>query len=342
MLGKTAESMREAIVANPRAVQLYERLAQINAWQADVDARWVALAAVEALSPTAAVDQRQVLAQGRAALKAPAKVKLDDAARRLLRGDLGGPLLELWRAIAPGVQVATGVDAGKLGFGRGDKVALKKLGDKLEPLASALAAFGVEDVEIYVSASRNGVARALAGETPVLCLGADIASAATPQHRFQLGRTVATLAEGVATLAELREGELGWTIAAALRACDVAVPPGLAEVVAGDDTSIAERAKVLKKELSRKAKGTVTQVVQRARELGDIDLFRTNALAVGHRAGLVWAGDLAVALGILDVGKGGRQLTDSPAALALVGWSVSLDHLKLRNLLGVSLKGTTR
>lgn len=342
MLGSTAASMREAIAANPRTVQLYERLAQINAWQADVDARWVALAAVEALSPTAAVDQRQVLVQGRASLQAPTKIKLDEGSRRLLRGELGGPVLELWRAIAPAVQAATGVDAGKLGFARGDKIALKKLGDKLEPVATALAAFGVDDVEIYVSASRSGVARALAGETPILCLGADVAAATTPNHRFLLGRTVATLAEGVAGLADLREGELPWTIAAALRACDVAVPSALSELVSGEENSIAERARVLKKELSRKAKAVIAQVAPRIRDAAEIEAFRTRTLDTRNRAGLLWSGDLAIALAILDVGKGGRQLTDSPTALALVGWSVSLDHLKLRSQLGVALKGTAR
>jgi len=176
----------------------------------------------------------------------------------------------------------------------------------------------------------------------VLCLGADVAAAATGHQRFLLGRAVATLAEGVATLAELREGELPWTIAAALRACEVAVPAALAEVVSGEETSIAERAKVLKKELSRKAKAAVAQIVQRNRDLGDVDAFRASALALGQRAGLVWSGDLAVALGVLDVGKGGRSLTDSAAALALVAWSVSQDHLDLRGKLGVALKGGAR
>jgi len=351
MLGATAASLREAIEQGPSRGQLYERLAQINSWQPDVDARWVALAGVEALA-TPAPDQKQVLAQGRQQLKPPTRVKLDDASRKALRGSLGGPLLELWRAIAPGVQVATGVDAGKLGFGRGDRVAVKKLGDKYEPLASALASFGLEDVDVYISASRTGFARALAAETPILCLGADVAAASTAQQRFVLGRAVATLAEGVATLADLRDGELAWTIAAALRAAEQPVPAALAEIVAGEDVSVAERAKILKKELSRKARGIVQQVA-RAAGVADaageaesaggqtmIDAFRAAALAVGQRAGLVWAGDLAVALSVLDVGRGGRALTDSPLALALVGWSVSEDHLKLREKLGVSLKGS--
>src|SRR6185295_16762718 len=181
-------------------------------------------------------------------------VRLDDGARAALRGGPLGALAELWRAIAPAVQVATGVDAGKLGFSRGDRVALRRLGDRYEPLATALACFAVEDAEIYISPARDGMARALAAETPILCLGADVAAAAQPLQRWLLGRAVATLAEGGATLAALREGELGWTIAAALRAIDLPIPPGLNSEIAGEDASIAERARILKKEMSRKAK----------------------------------------------------------------------------------------
>ena len=104
---------------------------------------------------------------------------------------------------------------------------------------------------------------------------------------------------------------------------------------------IAERAKILKKELSRKAKQILVQLAgTRAADLAAVDEFTRAALAVGQRAGLVWASDLAVALSILDVGKGGRALVDSPASLDLVAWSVSDDHLRLREKLGLSLKGS--
>lgn len=340
VLASTATSFRTSIVQNPRSAVLYERLAQVTGWQSDVDARWLALVGVEALG-TPAVDQRQVLTQGRQMLGTPTRHKLDPAYRDALRGGSLGPLAELWQAIAPSVQVATGIDPAKLGFVRGDKVAIKKLGDKYEPLAVALACFGIEDAEIYISAARVGIARALAAETPILCIGADVATAAMPQHRFQLGRAVATLAEGLATLPDLRDGELGWTIAAALRASDVAqVPPGIAEHVVGEDATIAERAKIMKKEMGRKQKATVQQIVQqRSKDLGDVDEFRRAAIAVGHRSGLLWAGDLAVAHAQLDVGKGGKALDDSAAALELTAWSISDDHLKLREKLGVALKG---
>ena len=217
---------------------------------------------------------------------------------------------------------------------------MKKLGDKYEALAIALACFSLDDAEIYVSAARTGVAHALAAETPVLCFGADVAAATQPQHRWLLGRTVATAAEGIATLAGLREGEPGWTLAAAFRASDAPVPQVLQAELVGEDASIVERAKLLKKEMSRKAKATVVQIAQtKPGELGNIEVFRRAALAIGYRAGLLWSGDLAVALAQLDVGRGGKALTDNRAALDLTAWSVSADHLKLRDRLGVALKG---
>ena len=339
VLAATAAQIRGSIAHSPQSPLLYERLAQIAGWQSDVDARWLALVGVEALG-TPTVDQRQVLGQGRVQLASPRRVRLDDAARGALRGTVSGALIELWRAIAPAVQVATGVDAGKLGFVRGDRVAVKKLVDKYEPLATALACFGIEDAEVYVSPARAGLARALAAETPILCVGADVAAGGQPIHRWLLGRAVATLAEGVATLAALREGELGWTIAAALRALDLPVPAALQLEIAGEDASIAERSRVLKKEMSRKAKATVQHIVAgRGGELIHVEGFRQAALAIGDRAGLLWAGDLAVAHAQLDVGRGGRALADSPGALALTAWSVSEEHLALRELLGVGLKG---
>ena len=284
-------------------------------------------------------DQRQVLEQGRAKLAAPSRADLASAARTELRGKAMGPLVEIWRAIAPAVQVATGVDAGKLGFARGDRLAVKKLGDRYEPLASALASFGVVDLEIYISAERSGYARVLAAETPILCLGADVAGATTPAQRWALGRAVATLAEGLGTLPDLRDGELGWTIAAALRAAEAAMPPALADEVAGEEAGIADRAKIIKKELGRKPRQTVQQIVQqKGSELGNVAQLRAAVLAVGHRAGLLWCGDLAVAFAQLDVGKGGKALTEG--ALELAAWSVSEAHVTLREQTGVGLKGT--
>jgi tetratricopeptide (TPR) repeat protein len=339
VLAATAASLRVTIAGAPRTAALYDRLAQVAAWQSDVDGRWLALVALEALG-TPTVDQRQVLEQGRLLLGVPGRVRLEPAQRHVVRGAAVGALVELWRAIAPAVQVSTGVDAGKLGFGRGDRIPLKRVAERYEPLAGALHAFGVEDVEVYVSASRLGVAWGLAAETPVLCLGGDVAAAKTPAQRWQLGRAVAMLAEGFVTLPDLREAELVWAIAAALRAAEAPLPAGLADEIAGEDSKIDERVRVIRKELSRRARGAVQQLAQqRGGELVDIPGLRRAALAVGSRAGLLWCGDLGVTLAQLDLGRGGKAISDHPAALELIAWSISEEHQRLREQLGVALRG---
>jgi len=84
----------------------------------------------------------------------------------------------------------------------------------------------------------------------------------------------------------------------------------------------------------------VQQLAQtRPGELAHVEAFRLGALAVADRAGLLWAGDLAVALAQLDVGRGGKSLIDSRGALELTAWSVSDDHIQLRERLGLGLKG---
>ena len=139
------------------------------------------------------------------------------------------------------------------------------------------------------------------------------------------------IAEGVATLAELRDGELEWTLAAALRAAEATVPPALAEAVAAPTTTQRSPSARRCSRRSCRARRADTRAAARASKApassSTSTAFRAAALAIGQRAGLLWCGDLAVALALLDVGKGGRALADSPAALELVAWSVSEEHI---------------
>ena len=97
---------------------------------------------------------------------------------------------------------------------------------------------------------------------------------------------------------------------------------------------------MLKKEMGRKQKASIADLVKtKTADLVAFEDLRRAAIVIGQRAGLLWSGDLAVAHAQLDVGKGGKSLSDSPAALELTAWSVSEDHAHLRERLGVALKG---
>jgi hypothetical protein len=144
---------------------------------------------------------------------------------------------------------------------------------------------------------------------------------------------------GYGTLAEIRDGELERFAVAALRAADAVVPAALQELVAGEDAGLAERTRLMRKHLSRKDRATVAQLALRSDALNDLAAFRRAALGAANRVGLLWCGDLGVALAAIDAGRGGRALPDSPAAVDLIVWSVSLHHVAMREAFGIGLSG---
>jgi tetratricopeptide (TPR) repeat protein len=140
-LARGIDDLRRAIDATPDAFTLYDRLATVFGWAGDRDGQWLALVGLEALGRAAAraarADRRRARAAAAAAVPAAPR-------RRDPRGaappSAGGVAAELWRALAPAVTAALAIDPAKLGFVRGDRIALKALGKKYEGLAAALAA----------------------------------------------------------------------------------------------------------------------------------------------------------------------------------------------------------
>jgi tetratricopeptide (TPR) repeat protein len=338
VLAGSANDLRVAIARAPARVATYEKLATVAAWQSDADARWLALLAVEAMGQPSA-DQRQVLAKGRATPPMLPRARLSPDQRARLVGVTDprlahtlGQLDELWKVIAPAVTAAVGVDAGKLGFGRNERV--KKL-DKLPVAAAALAMFGVDDAEVYVGGARPGIARVLSAATPIVCFATDVAEGGSPPARFWLGRSAQLAAAATGILVELRDAELWWYWAAALRVSEVPLPMSLAEAVAGEEAAVAERAKAMTKSFGRKEKKALATAEKiRTLDANELAAWRTQAINVANRAGLLTCGDLSVALAMLDAGRGGRSLVDSAPALDLVAWSVGDGHLTLRRELG--------
>ncbi|HRC56649.1 MAG TPA: hypothetical protein PKU97_12040, partial [Kofleriaceae bacterium] len=268
MLASAADKLRELMTLTPVKASLYDRLAAVQGWQSDVDGRWLALAALEAVGSVTA-EQRQVLAAGRSRARAPGNSakRLDAPAWAQLTPPMPtATVAEFWRAIAAAVTTSINLDAQKLGFGRGDRVPLKKLAERDRQLAAALATFGLADAELYVAEghdARATVARVLSTEPATVCLGRDIAGASTPAARFQLGRALALAVNGYGTLAEIRDGELERFVVAALRAAEAQVPGYLAEFVAGEDAAMAEKTRLMRKHLSRKDRSTVAQLAMR-------------------------------------------------------------------------------
>jgi tetratricopeptide (TPR) repeat protein len=330
VIGKGIDDLRSALSTSPGTTVVYERLAAAFGWLGDRDGQWLALGVLEALA-TPTPEQKQLLTAGRSRDLPPiAKLPFDNNARAALRAPGSeGVLTEIWRAAGPAIAATVGVDPARLGFARGDKIATKALGKKYEALAAGLASLGLE-AELYVSDARGGAAWAIAGETPLLCLGGDVASGATPMSRYLLGRALWLAADGAGTLADLKEQEVVWFLIAALRAAELQVPPALTEIAAGEEAAVADRAKMVAKHMARRDRKTIAALAPRLGHFGEPLGWRRAKLASAQRLGLLYAGDLAVALGAMDVGRGGRHIATDPAALELASWSVSAAYLELR------------
>jgi hypothetical protein len=82
--------------------------------------------------------------------------------------------------------------------------------------------------------------------------------------------------------------------------------------------------------MARRDRKAIAAFGPRLGEIRDPLGWRRAKISSAQRLGLLFAGDLAVALGAMDVGRGGRHISTDPAALELAAWSVSQAHLELR------------
>ena len=338
VLEQAAADLREAITQEPLRVQLYERLAAVMKWAGDDQARAFALAALGAVGSLTA-DQRRFLTEFAARRRSePDLTSLGDPLHptdwEMLRDPAStGFAAEVWSIIWPAVVASLPSEPGQLGFGKANRLRGKDLEKGFPAVMPVLRSFGCGEPDVYVSDGRSGTARVIIGEKPALFLGADVATARGPAARFQLGRAGALLRNGTGPLADLGDDELAAWFAAAAQIADQKAP----EVVLAraDARRIAEKVRFLGKEIARRERKTLAAAGARFAELGDPGEWRRAVLGSAARAGLLLCGDLAVVLDQLDVGRGARSLTEDRAALAVVAWAASGEHLHLRRRLGL-------
>ena len=339
ILDQAASDLREAIVQDPLRVQLYERLAAVMKWSGDDQARAFAIAALGSLGSLTA-DQRRFLTEFAARRRAePDLTTLGDPLHptdwEMLRDpSSGGFAAEVWSVIWPAVIASLPSEPNQLGFGKAHRLRGKDLDKGFPAVMPVLRAFGCGEPDVYVSDGKSGTARVIVGEKPALFLGADVASGKGAAARFQLGRAGALLRNGTGPLADLGDDELAAWFAAAAHIADQKAPEAV--LARADARRISEKVKFLGREIARRERKTLAAAGARFAELGDPGEWRRAVLGSAARAGLLLCGDLGVVLDQLDVGRGARSLTEDRAALAVVAWAASSEHLHLRRRLGLT------
>ena len=341
VLEHAASDIRQAIDDEPTRPALYQRLANVAEWLGDDDARFFAVGGLAAVGSLGAQDKQfysdYLSSRDDDELFPKKMLEEDDWRARLSHPQAGGFANDLWQVLVEAAAKGTGLDAGQLGFARNHKVSPKQVDKSFPRLAQVMRAFAIGNYELYVSETKSGYARVVNISKPGVFLSADVARGGTPEARFALARAVAQVRDGTGTLAELRDAEVLVLFAAAAMEAGVSPPPpALAEVTSGASAEeVKERARTLHRQMSRRDRKNLALVQSRFSQLGDPLLWRRAALSTSARAGLLLGSDIAAALDVLDVGRGGRSVLDDKPALDLLAWAVGDDHMALRAQLGL-------
>jgi tetratricopeptide (TPR) repeat protein len=343
VLRQGARDLRAAIAAQPAQAPLYARLAELTEWQEDDEARFYVVCALSMLGEVPAA-QREVLNQVGAAL---AEGRLPEGT--IGREELGQRLLairdesahwagDIWACVAEAAARTLGLEPAALGFGRGERLAVKHLERQYPAAARAARALAVlDEAEFYVSESKPGHARALQLDKPVVCLGADVARSDSPRARFMLGRCLLEARLGTGTLSGIADVDVHRFFAAAAQVTGSgASVPAAVIAQAGDAASIESAARGLQKHLGRRERRQLTQLADRMSKI-DVTAWQHAVERTAMRGGALLAGDLRALAAILAPAQGSAVDRGDPDVLDLLAWVVGDDHLWLRRHLGLTM-----
>ncbi|WP_152629728.1 hypothetical protein [Haliangium ochraceum] len=343
VLFRAARDLRTAIAAHPADTSLYERLAEVTALQDDDEAGFFVACALSALGALPE-DRREVLARVGPGLgdgpQIDGALAPEDFSKYLsaVRDDGAHLAADVWKLIQAAVSKNLGLDAAGFGMGRGERLSSRQLERDYVLLERAARAIGLEDAEFYVSAAQPALARALALEHPVVCLGADVARGESPAARFALGRCLLDAHLGIGALDPLSDDALLRYFGAAARAVDATRLPPDVDVAGFSAEALDNASRELQRHLSRRDRRQLARLAERMGEL-DIAAWRRSVQRTRLRAGALLAADLRALEQMVANDADTAHSEDVAAALQpLLVWTVSDSHLWARRHLGLSLR----
>ncbi len=335
LIASAVADLRGAIADSPAESGLYEKLFLVARWGEDEGLQRQALSALEMLST---LSTTQVAAHATLGELPGRSSSLSEREwQSLTHSDAGGFVSQLWGLIGAAVAEVSGGTPAHLGFERGDRHKGKAIAKQMPGVAQMASVLVVEPLEVYLASSRGRseegksrgtVGRAICGRTPTICLGSELADATSSEEKFSLARCLAYAKAGTGGVAELDDAEIALYFAAAAELADVHSLP-LTLVGRASEDDVRETARKLSKALGRRGRKELTLLASRFSESDSPLQWKHGVESSAARAALLLCGSLRAAFDILDVGKGGHSLADSPVARDLLTWCVSEEFLAL-------------
>ncbi len=315
-----------------RTARIVGRLAGVLG---DHDGRQVSLSVLHAMS-AATPEERAQEAQMLGRMAPAPVVALDGTAmKRLAAAEETGPLLELFRLMAPTIAEALGPTTEALGVGRKERVDVRSGSPMRTEVAAWAGALGITEFELYVGGKDPNVIQGVPGDVASVVIGTNIRGPLSLEDRARLVRELLALARGTTIVLQRDDVSVAAVIVASCALVEVKLQTPAYAV-------LAETQKLISKAISRKTKKALPPLADLvARHLGgggDLRPFRAHAIKTLDRAAMLATGTPVAALAqIVGPGAVAARIDADPRAQAMLGFAWSDDYFALRKQLGLGI-----
>lgn len=335
MLGRARQTLVSALAANPVDGDRVLLLSKLATFFHEPGLRHATLGALIALGKgTGAVLEE--LDKLDARIAAHPQIRLD--ARGLADiadPDDGGPIAELFVAMAETISIALGPSLASLGVTKKDRIESRGGHPLRIAVSEWMGALGVDgDFDLYIGGPNPRGVQGIAGEQPALVLGSGITHPFDAGARAAVAREVFALKRGITSVRTRDDNTVASLVAAACIEAGINVP-------APPYAVWGEVSRNVHKEISRKTRKAIPEVCQRIVQSGqDARVFAQIARRSIDRMAVIAADASVVLADALNAPRQqlGGLVADSERARRLLGFVLSPSYLELRKMLGMGVR----
>ena len=336
LLGRAKQTLLSALAGNPCDADRVLLLAKLASFGNDAGLRQATVGALVALGRnTTALSEE--LAQLDRRVAAQPQTALDDRAlAEIADPQDGGPIAELFPAMAETVMLALGPSLSSLGVTKKDKIDSRGGHPLRVAVAEWMGAVGLTgDFDLYIGGPDPRAVHAIAGEQPAIVLGTGITKPFDAAARGAVAREVFALRRGITAVRTRDDNTIASLVIAACQEAGFSVPNPQYAV-------FGEVARSVKKEIPRKVRKAIPDICQRIIASGqDPRQWAAIARRSIDRLTVIAAGDVSIVLAdILGAPRSelGGLVADNDRAKRLLGFVLSPSYLDLRKKLGMGVK----
>lgn len=336
VLGRAKQTLLAALASNPCDPDRVELLSKLASFGQDSGLRQATLGSLVALGKSSKPVSDE-LSRLDARVAARPQVVLDDRAlAEIADPQDGGPIMELFVALAETVSAALGPSLMSLGVTKKDRITASGGHPLRVAVSEWMGAVGLTgDFDLYIGGPDARGVHGVAGEQPAIVLGNAVTAPFDAVARSAVAREVFALKRGITAVRARDDNTIASLAIAACIEAGFTVPQPPYAV-------FGEVSRALKKEIPRKTRKIIPEICQRILSSGqDARQWAAVARRSIDRMAVIAAGDVSIVLSdILGAPRAelGGLVADSERARRLLSFVLSPSYLELRKKLGMGVR----